>query len=111
MTRLTLTTSLVRHVSRDPLADARAERRVLGFDCPQDHHFDLTFAAGASPPTTWDCPRCGKIASRSDGTAALIRDERPSVTAWDRLLERRTYEELDTMLAQHLTELRASPQD
>ena len=106
MARLTTTTLPVRPVSRDPLADERAERRVLGFDCPQDHHFDLTFAAAASAPTTWDCPRCGKIAYRSDGTAAPVTDEKPLLTAWDRLLERRTYEELDQMLAEQLAELR-----
>ncbi len=80
---------------------------VLGFDCPNGHHFDLTFAEEAEFPFEWECPKCGRVAARSDGTAAPDKDTKPPRTHWDMLRERRSITELEELLQERL-ELRRS---
>lgn len=83
-----------------------ASRLVLGFDCPNGHHFDLTFSSEAELPLTWECPKCGMLATRTDGTEAEEKDVKPPRTHWDMLRERRTLEELETLLQERLDEIR-----
>ncbi|CAI9409543.1 MULTISPECIES: RNA polymerase-binding protein RbpA [Aestuariimicrobium] len=79
-----------------------ASRLQIGFDCPQGHHFDLTFASEAELPAVWECPRCGKQAVRSDGTVAAEKDEKPPRTHWDMLIERRSVSDLEELLQERL---------
>ncbi|MEU8820999.1 RNA polymerase-binding protein RbpA [Actinoplanes sp. NPDC048796] len=39
-----------------------APRREVTYFCAAGHVSDILFAAEASPPETWDCPRCGQPA-------------------------------------------------
>jgi hypothetical protein len=84
-----------------------APRRTLGFDCTVGHHFGIVFAEEADMPATWDCPRCGEPATRSDGFSADAKDVKPVRTHWDMLRERRSIAELEELLAERLTLLRA----
>ncbi|HNV10893.1 MAG TPA: RNA polymerase-binding protein RbpA [Propionibacteriaceae bacterium] len=84
-----------------------AARQSIGFDCPNDHHYELTFAAEAEPPMEWECPRCGKPGLRSDGERADAKDVKAPRTHWDMLRERRSIPELEELLAERL-ELRRS---
>lgn len=79
-----------------------ASRLQLGFDCPQGHHFDLTFATEAELPAVWECPRCGKQAIRTDGTLAEEKNEKPVRTHWDMLIERRSVSDLEELLKERL---------
>lgn len=83
-----------------------AARREVGFDCPNSHHFDLTFSDEAELPTEWECPRCGLEAKRSDGVVAEAKDAKPVRTHWDMLRERRSIPELEELLAERLELLR-----
>lgn len=83
-----------------------APRQEIGFDCPKGHHFDLMFAEEAELPTTWECPRCGEAAARSDGATAAAKEEKPGRTHWDMLRERRSIPELEELLAERLDLLR-----
>lgn len=83
-----------------------AARQEIGFDCPKDHHFTLMFAEEADLPTQWECPRCGQVAGRSDGAVAEEKATKPPRTRWDMLLERRSIEELEGLLAERLQEIR-----
>ena len=83
-----------------------AARQVVEFDCPRGHHFDVTFAIEAEFPTEWECPRCGSIAERSDGTKPDAKDAKPPRTHWDMLRERRSIAELEELLAERLEEVR-----
>lgn len=83
-----------------------APRREVGFDCPQGHHFDMTFAEEAELPTVWECPRCGQEATRSDGVAAEVKEAKHVRTHWDMLLERRSIADLEELLSERLEEVR-----
>jgi hypothetical protein len=84
-----------------------APRRTLGFDCTVGHHFGIVFAEEADMPATWDCPRCGEPATRSDGFSAEAKDVKPVRTHWDMLRERRSLGELEDLLAERLSLLKA----
>ncbi|MGJ6979214.1 RNA polymerase-binding protein RbpA [Aestuariimicrobium soli] len=79
-----------------------ASRLQLGFDCPNGHHFELTFASEAELPAVWECPRCGKEAVRTDGTQAEEKAEKPVRTHWDMLIERRSVSDLEELLQERL---------
>ena len=84
-----------------------APRRTLGFDCTAGHHFGIVFAEEADMPATWDCPRCGEPATRSDGFSAEAKDVKPVRTHWDMLRERRSVSELEDLLAERLSLLKS----
>lgn len=83
-----------------------AARQEIGFDCPQGHHFEITFSIEADLPAEWECPRCGELAARSDGTQAEPKEVKPVRTHWDMLLERRSIDELQDLLTERLKEIR-----
>ena len=60
------------------LADSQgvelAARQEISFDCPNGHHFTLTFAMEAELPTEWECPRCGQPSRRSDGVEPEVKE-------------------------------------
>lgn len=85
-----------------------AERQVIGFDCPENHHFDLTFAVEAELPMEWECAKCGRTALRSDGSRAEAKAGKPVRTHWDMLRERRSIKELETLLTERLQLLRTN---
>lgn len=86
-----------------------AERRQIGFDCEQGHHFDLTFSTEAELPLEWECPRCGRMAKRSDGSVPEEKNEKPPRTHWDMLIERRSIPDLEDLLAERLELHRNDP--
>lgn len=86
---------------------APAPRQLVGYDCPQSHHFELPFAAEAEIPPVWECPRCGGEAVRVDGDRPEPKQMKPPRTHWDMLLERRTIEELEELLSERLELLRS----
>ncbi|MBO1032045.1 RNA polymerase-binding protein RbpA [Tessaracoccus sp. SD287] len=86
-----------------------AGRQQLGFECEQGHHFELTFSSEAELPLEWECPRCGRKALRSDGTAPEEKQTKPPRTHWDMLIERRSIPDLEDLLAERL-ELRRNDQ-
>lgn len=83
-----------------------AGRQDIGFDCPNEHHFTLTFADEAELPTTWECPKCGQVSRRSDGVEPEVKAAKPVRTHWDMLRERRSIPELEEILAERLEEIR-----
>lgn len=69
----------------------------------------LTFAADAEPPATWECRTCGAEALLVvDGETVTVdhSEDKVARTHWDMLLERRTREELEEILADRLAYLR-----
>lgn len=83
-----------------------AARQTVGFDCANEHHFEVTFAMEADLPAEWECPRCGANSLRSDGTLPEEKTVKPVRTHWDMLRERRSIEELEVLLEERLEILR-----
>lgn len=82
-------------------------RLQLDFDCPARHHFSVVFAADAALPSSWDCPVCWTVSTRSDGTLVDVSAPKHVRTHWEMLRERRSLPELETLLAERLALLRA----
>jgi len=79
-----------------------APRKLVAFACTNGHQFDLPFSAEADLPATWECRQCGAIAHRVDGTEAAAKAVKPPRTHWDMLMERRTVDDLEELLAERL---------
>ncbi|MGF3052590.1 RNA polymerase-binding protein RbpA [Microbacterium sp. YY-03] len=80
------------------------------YACTQcERETTLTFAADAEPPATWECRTCGAEALLIvDGETVTVdhSEDKVARTHWDMLLERRTIEELEEILAERLAYLR-----
>ncbi|MDR1633732.1 MAG: RNA polymerase-binding protein RbpA [Bifidobacteriaceae bacterium] len=83
-----------------------AERVEVAYDCPDGHTTILPFALEADVPDFWYC-RCGSVAILRDVDDPVLPKERQQRSHWDMLLERRTLEELEEVLAERLGVLRA----
>lgn len=84
-----------------------ASRRISKYVCPEQHVTELPFAEDADVPLTWECRECGETANLT--TTDDPEEEKPIKpvrTHWDMLLERRSEEELQELLAQRLELLR-----
>lgn len=85
-----------------------APRQVVSYDCPKGHTLHVPFSAEADElPMVWECRVCGAIALRTDGENTDEKRVKPARTHWDMLMERRTREELEEILAERLAVLRA----
>lgn len=99
-------------------ADAPVEVRRPAFTCPVRHQFSVAISAAVPVPLEWECRQHGKVSVLTDpdgGTEDLgferardPRDRASSMTKthFDRLLERRTREELQVLLDEQLELLR-----
>ena len=71
---------------------------------------EVVFSAEAEAPETWECKHCGHEATLLVGDEPVVVDRSDSKTPrshWDMLLERRTRAELEELLEERLTYLRA----
>jgi len=84
-----------------------APRQEVAYDCPKGHHFAVPFSAEADVPHTWECRACGAVAIRIDGEEPQGKKSKPPRTHWDMLLERRSIDDLEDVLAERLGVLRA----
>lgn len=84
-----------------------SERRITVYVCPQGHRIELPFSVEAEVPATWEC-RCGAEALLQGGTKPEAKNVKTVRTHWDMLLERRSIPELEELLEERLTLLRAS---
>lgn len=83
-----------------------APRRTVDYSCAKGHRFSVPFATDADLPLTWECKVCGGVAVLVDGATPEEKQGKPARTHWDMLLERRSVEELEELLAERLELLR-----
>jgi hypothetical protein len=73
--------------------------------------FEVTFAAEADVPETWESPRTGlegRLIGEDGGLVqSVVVETKTPRTHWDMLLERRTRPELEELLQERLELLRA----
>jgi RNA polymerase-binding protein len=84
-----------------------APRQMVAYTCPRGHRFEVPFSVEAEIPSVWECRTCGQTAIRVDGRMPEEKPAKPARTHWDMLLERRSREELEEILAERLAILRA----
>lgn len=84
-----------------------SERQITRYACASGHVSELPFSIEADVPPTWEC-RCGQEAKLIDGPAVEEKPAKVARTHWDMLLERRSIAELEELLQERLTLLRAS---
>lgn len=84
-----------------------APRQTVEYACAQGHQFEVPFSVEAEIPPTWECRVCGGSALLVDGSPPEEKKIKPQRTHWDMLMERRTREELEQVLAERLAVLRA----
>src|SRR5690606_7852298 len=85
-----------------------APRQEVDYTCTKGHRFTVTLAAEAEVPMTWECRNCGATALRVNGELPQTKKGKPPRTHWDMLMERRTIEDLEEVLAERLEILRAA---
>lgn len=77
-------------------------RRQIRYTCGEGHETIKTFAEEAEIPITWEC-HCGEDALLEDAEAPEEQKPvKPTRTHWDMLLERRSLEELESLLNERL---------
>lgn len=84
-----------------------SERRLTMYVCPDGHRTQLPFSVEAEIPPTWEC-RCGAVALLDGGDEPDLKPKKQPRSHWDMLLERRSIPELEQLLEERLTLLRAS---
>ena len=84
-----------------------APRQIVHYDCPEGHTVSMPFSVEADVPFVWEC-RCGAEAVIRDGAKPEDKPTKHVRTHWDMLLERRTIEDLEELLAERLELLRDS---
>jgi hypothetical protein len=82
-----------------------APRLQAHYDCPNGHTIVLPFSVEADVPIEWEC-RCGERALLRDADVPEAKAGKPARTHWDMLLERRTLDDLEGVLAERLALLR-----
>lgn len=85
-----------------------APRQGVAYQCPRGHEFAVPLAAEADVPATWECRVCGATALIRDGSLPEPKRGKPARTHWDMLLERRSVEDLEEVLAERLAEMRSN---
>lgn len=83
-----------------------APRMPVHYDCPNGHVVTVTMSSEAEVPALWEC-HCGAMALQRDGEQPAQKPVKPARTHWDMLLERRSIEELEALLAERLEILRS----
>ncbi len=82
-----------------------APRLRTSYDCSNGHETTVPFAAEADIPPTWECRVCGAVGLLRDGEQPEAKKGKPARTHWDMLLERRSTDELEEVLAERLAVL------
>jgi transposase-like protein len=82
-----------------------APRQDVSYDCPRGHVTAVPMASDAEIPASWECRICGATALLRDGTAPEAKKTKTPRTHWDMLLERRSIEDLEEVLAERIAEL------
>jgi len=84
-----------------------APRQAVEYACEKGHRFEMPFSVEAEIPPEWECKVCGAQALLVDGDGPEKKKAKPARTHWDMLMERRTREELEEVLAERLAVLRS----
>src|SRR3954447_24969329 len=86
-----------------------APRHDVVYDCPRGHITTVPMSSDAELPASWECKVCGAVALLHDGAGLEPKKGKVPRTHWDMLLERRTIDDLEEVLAERLAVLHSRP--
>ena len=89
---------------------AYSDRSTYVFRCASGHDTSVVFAAEAELPQTWQCKQCNlEGILLEDGKQVVLEavEDKTPRSHWERLLERRSREELEEILQERLEYIRA----
>lgn len=78
-----------------------APRRTAKYRCENGEEFEVPFSDDAEIPATW-IGRSGQEGRLIEGTGAEEKKTKPPRTHWDMLCERRSMEDLETLLKERM---------
>jgi hypothetical protein len=81
-------------------------RRAVAYWCANGHETVPLFAAGVTPPATWECPRCGLPAGPDRDNPPPVPQPEPYKTHLAYVKERRSDADGAEILAEALARLR-----
>jgi hypothetical protein len=85
-----------------------APRKRIDYRCAGGHEFSVNLEISADAPLSWQCRHCTELAYQDSApldAAAEAADR--GKTHFEMLLERRSREELEVLLAERIEQLRA----
>ncbi len=82
-------------------------RRAVVYWCANGHQTEHTFAAEATVPALWDCPRCGLPAGLDEKNPPAKPQTEPYKTHLAYVKERRSEEDAAAILAEAIARVRA----
>ncbi|MCY7394858.1 MAG: RNA polymerase-binding protein RbpA [Nocardioides sp.] len=98
-------------VGAGPMGEAErgesAPRQTVTYFCSHEHRSVVTFAVEATPPASWDCPKCGLPASLDSDTPPPAPKIEPYKTHLAYVKERRSDAEAADILAEAIQLLRS----
>ena len=80
------------------------------YQCPNGHFSELVFAQDAELPSTWQCKSCpsqATLLTNGKITKLDIDELKTPRSHWEMLLERRSKEELEEILKERISYIRA----
>lgn len=83
-----------------------APRQQVEYVLDDGRTFTVTMADEAEIPYEWEDPKTGRLGHLAGGTKPDTKEEKPIRSHWDMLLERRSVDELEELLAERITLLR-----
>lgn len=98
------------HSLESEVGVAQSARNTYVYRCANNHETTVVFAAEAELPASWSCKSCsleGLLVQ--DGKTMVVApvEDRVGRSHWEMLLERRSREELEEILAERLADIRA----
>jgi hypothetical protein len=78
--------------------------------CEKGHETSVTLSTDAEVPPDWECATCAQTAILKNSNAEVVEKKNPKAkqsSPWDKLLERRTPQELEDALSERLKRLRS----
>jgi len=81
-------------------------RQTVKYVCPKGHTSEMIFSAEAEIPHTWQCKQCPETATTDAVEAPAQIVGHVTKTHLDQLLERRSRDELEEILAEALADLK-----
>jgi len=81
-------------------------RQTVKYVCPKGHESEMLFSADADIPHTWQCKHCAETATTDAVPTPPEVIAHVTKTHLDQLLERRSRDELEEILAEALADLK-----